>query len=954
MKKIYLIGIIFLLTINLFSFGAFNGMNGRNHPEIKWLEIESENIRVVYHQPLKTEAELAIKFGEAAYQALAKSYGNRPDKKILIYISDQDDIANGATVFDEYFFIYVNQSAYLENFSGTETFLQKVISHEMSHFFLFATVSDWITKIAEPITAITFPQDINEGFAQYYSGETWGHVRGDSYLRTAVYHNDLLSPNKEINGGLLYARGFSIVRYLAEYYGEEKLQELLKYRNKVGIFTFKDAFKEVYGFDWKRLEQDWKQHIRTQYYGYNFEQKNEISPDSLYDETFKSFKEIPNSLKGLSSIKIKNNHALILNKPDKNMEYKELIFAEISSDSLAKDKLHLSKKRKIAELSYAFNYDLSYNGKYAIYCRYSRQKHGSLYPTIYRYNSDTKESKVFFIGNFPQIFNNGDFIYKKQNGMKSEIRLYSNFSAKKIIGINEDAQIENLSLSPNEQLLAFAQLLNGEFSVNIYDLEKRKITSTYSFNTFPRQFNWIDNENLLVASGDSEDFRIALKRINIENHFVEEYQTPPYNISPLIAEIDSVNLKLITLADFSKKGKDIGKLKIKPVKKKFSLPRKTNYYNRWQIRNAENQIIVPDSIDKSTLKYKKYSTIKNIKNRINLFLPINKGIIAGTLFSEPMGKHIVAGGIYQPYNLDDENYYFFIYSNRMFAPTLNFSAFKLAYPGAYSKEKLYWQKISGIQTSANLPLDLINESFWKTDTHAEYAYLKLENLGSNNNKTITGDFSSASYGFHVLYNLPYKNSDLHPIRLLDLDYTLTAGIENGSFDQNYIQHDFISEIAYAPLYQKIKIPFLSTLSIQNHSRLSASKDRTLQIFDFSELTYQEDKITVNAFQPRFRNLENFDPSSYFSSQSEIWLKIADDLDFGISLKNNLLKISYLAIGAWNDIISEDLDDISIKSNSGYELKGVISILGTSFTCKYGIDYKNDYEYFKAYIPFAFF
>ncbi len=99
------VGIILMLATQLFGMGAFNNFNNRNHAEIEWLEMESEHFRLIYHTPLQDWALESINIAEATFAALEKSYNNKPEGKILFYISDQDDIANGATVFDNYIFI---------------------------------------------------------------------------------------------------------------------------------------------------------------------------------------------------------------------------------------------------------------------------------------------------------------------------------------------------------------------------------------------------------------------------------------------------------------------------------------------------------------------------------------------------------------------------------------------------------------------------------------------------------------------------------------------------------------------------------------------------------------------------------------------------------------------------------------------------------------------------------
>ena len=93
LKKLLLIAwIMIVFSSQIFGFYAFNR---RNHPELDWKEVQSENVTIVYHDPLSETAQEALQVAEASYQSLSQSYDLELDEKVKIFISNQDDITNG-------------------------------------------------------------------------------------------------------------------------------------------------------------------------------------------------------------------------------------------------------------------------------------------------------------------------------------------------------------------------------------------------------------------------------------------------------------------------------------------------------------------------------------------------------------------------------------------------------------------------------------------------------------------------------------------------------------------------------------------------------------------------------------------------------------------------------------------------------------------------------------------
>ena len=112
------------------------------------------------------------------------------------------------------------------------------------------------------------PTWLNEGLAQYAEGEMEDYLK--QALDDAIQNKSLISllslvsnfPTNTAQAYLAYAESNSVVRYLLETYGWEKMNQL------ISIFkdgsTYDNALEKVYAFDTGMLEAKWKAAIGAQ------------------------------------------------------------------------------------------------------------------------------------------------------------------------------------------------------------------------------------------------------------------------------------------------------------------------------------------------------------------------------------------------------------------------------------------------------------------------------------------------------------------------------------------------------------------------------------------------------------------------------------------------------------------------------------------------------------------
>ena len=257
------------------GFGAFNG---RNHPELDWQVAETEHFEIVYPARLAgLEAEAAA-VAEATFDALTVTFSADStalafDEPIRIYLSDEDEIANGIAfnVGSSGFttiWVHVNETA--EIWTGDVKWLRKVIAHEVAHLIHYRAVRSSL-GLLDVFFADAFPSFWTEGLAQYAT-ERWDAQRGDRWLRTATFEDRLsyTDGSSPQNGRLRYAVGNAQVRYLAETYGDSTIAKILAHRRPAllglaRVHDFETAFRSVVGEPYAAFNEEWRKHVNVYY-----------------------------------------------------------------------------------------------------------------------------------------------------------------------------------------------------------------------------------------------------------------------------------------------------------------------------------------------------------------------------------------------------------------------------------------------------------------------------------------------------------------------------------------------------------------------------------------------------------------------------------------------------------------------------------------------------------------
>lgn len=282
-------------------FLAFGQYETPNHPELKWLTLETGHFFVHYHAGTERTARLTAKIAEDLFLPVTSLYEYRPKGKIHFIVRDHDDNSNGAAYYyDEKIEIWAPPMDF--EFRGTHDWLRNVIAHEFSHMISMgaarrmpravpAVYLQWIdyekekrpdvihgyprTLVSVPLAGTVIPVWLAEGMAQFQraglSYDGWDSHR-DMLLRTAVFEGGLLGINgmsrfgkNSLGNERVYNQGYGLTLYIYNRFGEEALNALVREMKKPWNMGFTCAAQKALGRSEKELYEEWVSWLREGY-----------------------------------------------------------------------------------------------------------------------------------------------------------------------------------------------------------------------------------------------------------------------------------------------------------------------------------------------------------------------------------------------------------------------------------------------------------------------------------------------------------------------------------------------------------------------------------------------------------------------------------------------------------------------------------------------------------------
>lgn len=249
------------------QFGYF-GQNRVQYRGFSWAVLPGPHVDV-YHYPEEAElARVALAYAEESYRVLERRFNHMVTRRIplIIYASHTDFEQTNILEFlppEELLGVtdFLKRRVTLP-FTGNYAEFRHTIRHELVHVFQLSLATQAYLRYPR-VNHPGVPLWYTEGLAEYFSaGED---SRDEMVLRDFCVSGQL--PSIEdltyAGGGVIYALGGSIHRYLAQTYGEWRIARF--YEESWKYPTFEDAIAGIYGRPLHRLSDEWQFWLRQKY-----------------------------------------------------------------------------------------------------------------------------------------------------------------------------------------------------------------------------------------------------------------------------------------------------------------------------------------------------------------------------------------------------------------------------------------------------------------------------------------------------------------------------------------------------------------------------------------------------------------------------------------------------------------------------------------------------------------
>jgi Tol biopolymer transport system component len=268
--------VVIILTIILFQpvFTQDFGQNKVQYKSLNWHFIQTPHFDVYFTDGGQSLAEFTAKEAEKAYRFISEDFrwnlAEQDRISIITYKSHNDfeqtnvmtepvdEATKGFTEFFKNRVVVPYQDSW-EDFRHT-------IHHEVTHALtLWMLYGSGMMSVLQGLSRTSLPTWFIEGLAEYEA--IFGmDTESEMYIRDLVVNNRLPDLQQLDYYGYVgvYKCGQSVIQFIADTYGKEKVGELLhQIRNSRDAGR---AFKTALGVDWKELNRRWKKYVnRTQW-----------------------------------------------------------------------------------------------------------------------------------------------------------------------------------------------------------------------------------------------------------------------------------------------------------------------------------------------------------------------------------------------------------------------------------------------------------------------------------------------------------------------------------------------------------------------------------------------------------------------------------------------------------------------------------------------------------------
>lgn len=248
----------------------FFGKNKIQYSEFNWKVLSTTHFKVYFYQDETEIAEIAGAAAEDAYTALSDKFNHSIDHKVPVIIYSaptffsQTNVTPGLLPESVAGFTEFYKGRVVVPFNGSVADFRRVIRHEMVHVFTYDKI---YTNISAHRKTNYYgpPLWFTEGLAEYWSGE-W-QSEGEMVMADMALSGNLggLQELNYLYGTFfMYKYGQSFCHFVAETYGEDKLQEL--FENWWKAKNFSELFALTVGESLDDASDKWVYYLKKEYY----------------------------------------------------------------------------------------------------------------------------------------------------------------------------------------------------------------------------------------------------------------------------------------------------------------------------------------------------------------------------------------------------------------------------------------------------------------------------------------------------------------------------------------------------------------------------------------------------------------------------------------------------------------------------------------------------------------
>ncbi|MBN1558802.1 PD40 domain-containing protein [candidate division KSB1 bacterium] len=266
--KAILLSITLLCSLGGTLQAQYFGKNKVQHKSLEWQYLQSEHFDIYFTNGGEEIAAFTARIAEESYVDLRKNlkYELVDRIKIIVYNSHNDfgqtnvDLSppeESVGGFTEFF-----KNRVVIPYEGEWEKFRHVIHHELTHAYMLQMVYGAGTQsIITGLTQFQLPLWFIEGLAEFQSRD-WD-IESDMYIRDGTV-NGYIPDIPYLNGFLAYKGGQSVLRYISETYGNEKVGELLN-KMKMNKNALR-GIKEAIGIDFEELTKRWQLYLKRKYW----------------------------------------------------------------------------------------------------------------------------------------------------------------------------------------------------------------------------------------------------------------------------------------------------------------------------------------------------------------------------------------------------------------------------------------------------------------------------------------------------------------------------------------------------------------------------------------------------------------------------------------------------------------------------------------------------------------